>query len=60
MTRATLCFSAFDWEKPTHQPVAGFKKDPYLIPPSGEKLPDIVAQATLDFFYGDKAWKSSN
>ena len=52
-------FSTLTWERPTHQPVAGFTKDPYLNPASGDSggipgastLPDIVTQAALDFFY---------
>jgi hypothetical protein len=45
--------SAFVWEeKPTHQAVAGFTKDPFLTPPTGDnRLPNIVTQATLDLFY---------
>ncbi|TRY67424.1 hypothetical protein TCAL_03434 [Tigriopus californicus] len=38
-------------EKPSHQQVAGFLKDPFLIPSSGDRLPDIVSEATMEFFY---------
>ena len=46
-----------------HQPVLGFKsKEPFLFPPSSElqfptclrmqnPLPDIITQATLEYFY---------
>ena len=45
--------SALSWgERPTHQPVAGFTKDPYLNPASasgdvGGGLPDIVSQGRI-------------
>ena len=45
--------SDFTWEKTTHHPVAGFTKDPFLIEHTGGKLPNIITQATLDFFYKD-------
>ena len=38
-------------EKPTHQPICGFAADPFLNPAQSDRLPDIVAQATLDFFF---------
>ena len=50
----TFSNSALSWgERPTHQPVAGFTKDPYLNPASsssgdvGGGLPDIVAQGRI-------------
>ena len=46
-------FSAFSWPTPvtTHGPVAGFTKDPFLNPPGRDRLPDVITQATMDFFY---------
>ena len=49
--------SALSWgERPTHQPVAGFTKDPFLnaTPASGDivggGLPDIITQARISNF----------
>jgi hypothetical protein len=43
----------FNFEAPSaHQPVAGFTRDPFLMTQSSnDRLPDIITQATLDYFY---------
>ncbi len=55
------CFSHLTLERPSHRPVAGFLKDPFLTgcPSTSEdnRLPDIITQATLEVLY---KWNTRN
>eukprot|EP00095_Tigriopus_kingsejongensis_P000244 maker-scaffold55_size446313-snap-gene-3.27 protein:Tk00244 transcript:maker-scaffold55_size446313-snap-gene-3.27-mRNA-1 annotation:"hypothetical protein PGUG_04456" len=42
---------ALSSSKPNHQQVTGFLKDLFLICTSGDRLPYIVSQATMELFY---------
>ena len=66
----TCIFFRFLFNRSSHMPVVGFKgRFPFLLNPTdpalnsrrskwSQDLPDTVAEATLDFFYGSFSWQS--